>query len=217
MYLPPAFAVDDDAEILSALTTRAFGHLVTSGSEPGAGSGSALELAATALPFVVDDELTAIRAHFARANRHWRHIDGSEALLIVPGADAYISPRWYPSKAQDGKVVPTWNYEVVHVHGTIEVHDEVEWKRSVVQDLTTQHEGQVSAIDAALAWQVSDAPSDYIDRMLKAIVGVQLNITKIEAKRKLSQNRSDADRLGVIEGLSASSRRADLDAAARMA
>ncbi len=212
MYVPPAFAVDEQTELLESLRLRAFGHLVT--SDPVTDSAGGLE--ATALPFVVDADLTTLRAHLARANRQWTRIDGSAALVIVPGVDAYISPRWYPTKAVDGKVVPTWNYEVVHVHGTIEIHDDADWKRTMVHDLTTQHERQVSAMDAATPWAIDDAPADYVDTMLKAIVGLELHITKIEGKRKLSQNRPEADRLGVVEGLNASTRGPDHETAARM-
>ena len=103
-------------------------------------------LAATALPFLIDDELTLLRAHFARGNPHWRTIDGADGMMIVPSADAYVSPRWYPSKAVDGKVVPTWNYELVHLHGTIEIHDDAAWKRQVVEDLTVHNERRASAV-----------------------------------------------------------------------
>ena len=212
MYKPPAFAVDSPAEILALLRRVSFGHLVTQSFDGSAGSG----LTATPLPFVVDDSLMRARAHFARANQVWREIGGTSALLIVPSVDAYISPRWYPSKTEHGKVVPTWNYEVVHLHGTIDIHDEVEWKRQVVGDLTDHNEAAVSDQDGADSWRVSDAPSDFIDAQLEAIVGVQLNITAVEAKRKLSQNRPDSDRSGAIRGLAASDQHRDLGTASLM-
>ena len=112
--------------------------------------------------------------------------DGSAALLIVPVGDAYISPGWYPSKADDPKVVPTWNYEVVHLHGRLSTHDEA-WTEQLVRDLTDHHEAAMPS-----PWSVDDAPPEYVARMLKAIVGVSLEVTGIEAKRKLSQNKSPA-------------------------
>lgn len=206
MHTPPAFAVDSPADILAILRRVSFGHLIT----PGASGGTESGLTATALPFVVDDDLTQVRAHFARANRHWREIDGSSALLIVPSVDAYVSPRWYPSKVEHGKVVPTWNYEVVHLHGTIEIHHEAEWKRQVVDDLTDHNEVAVSDPDHTATWKVSDAPADFIQAQLKAIVGLQLNITAYEGNRKLSQNKPESDRVGAIEGLARSDRLRDL-------
>jgi transcriptional regulator len=146
------------------------------------------------LPFVVDDELSELRAHVARANQHWRDIDGLEALMIVASTDAYISPRRYPSKAEHGRVVPTRNYEVIHLHGTIEIHDDASWKADLVTAPTDHHESRVDDPNHPESWAVSDAPSDFIDAQLRAIVGVRMTITSIEAKRKLSQNKSAADR-----------------------
>ena len=188
----------------------AFGHLVT--NVPGNTSG----LSSTPLPFVIDDSLSKVRAHFARANRHWRQIDGRESLLIAAGSDAYVSPRWYPSKAEHGKVVPTWNYEVVHLHGTIEIHDDPSWKHHLVSDLTEHNELRVRDSELRGAWGVSDAPPDFVDQQLKAIVGVQLNITSIEAKRKLSQNRPIGDRVGVMQGLGRSTEPGDIGTALLM-
>lgn len=206
MYNPSAFAVDSSPEIVAALRRISFGHLVTHGSE----------LASTALPFVVDDELTAVRAHFARANPQWKDSHGAPAMLIVPGSDAYVSPQWYPSKAEHGRVVPTWNYELVHLHGTIEIHDEPDWKLRLVSDLTDQHEQMVDPADGDRAWRVSDAPERFVAGQLNAIVGVQLDITRVEAKRKLSQNRSDPDRHGAAAGLAASDGHRARDVAAMM-
>lgn len=210
--MPPAFAVDSQAEILAVLRRIAFGHLVTQGVEGPSGTA----LTATPLPFIVDDSLTTARAHFARANPVWQNIDRTPALFIVPSADAYISPRWYQSKSDHGKVVPTWNYEVIHIHGTIEIHDETEWKRRVVSDLTDRNEAKVIDPHIADPWRVSDAPSAFIDGQLKAIVGVQLNITAVEAKRKLSQNKSNADRIGATQGLARSDKTRDRETATLM-
>lgn len=232
MYLPKQFRLDDRADILGVLRERPFGHLVTGGSE------ADRPIAATPLPFVVDEEITCVRAHFSRANRHWRSIDGAPALLIVPTVDAYVSPRWYPSKAEHGKVVPTWNYEVIHLRGTVEIHHDAGWKRALVSELTDRSEAAVPpvpetgdrpaspperhAVPAGSTsadsepWQVSDAPEDFIAGQLKAIVGVQLNVTEVIGKRKLSQNRSEPDRRGAQDGLEHSPRAGDVATADRM-
>jgi transcriptional regulator len=209
MYVPGPNAVEDQATILALLRSRGIGHLVTSDA-----TGS---LDATVLPFLVDDEMTSMRAHLARANQHWRTLHGSGALMIVPVTDAYVSPSWYPTKATDPRVVPTWNYEVVHVHGSVRVDDDPQFIERVVRDLTDRHEARrVDTNSAPPAWSVDDAPSEYIDRQLRAVVGIELTITAIEAKRKLSQNRSDADRRGVADGLGRSATPGDRSVAASM-
>ncbi len=135
--------------------------------------------------------------HVAIANTQWQTAAaGAEALAIVPGPQAYISPSWYESKARHGRVVPTWNYQTVHLTGTVAFHQDSEWLRSFVTRLTRLHEG-----GREHPWAVSDAPPEYIDGQLRAIVGVELTITSIEAKQKLSQNRSELDREGVVTGL----------------
>ena len=138
--------------------------------------------------------------HFAKANPQWKELqNGAEALVIFAGADAYVSPGFYPSKAEHGKVVPTWNYVAVHAYGTAEVFTDADRLRNLVSALTDRHEA-----GRANPWKVADAPADYIDGMLKAIVGFALPIQRLEGKRKLSQNRSAADIAGVREGLAAS-------------
>ena len=140
--------------------------------------------------------------HIAIANDQWKTaLPGAQALAIVHGPQAYISPSWYESKARHGRVVPTWNYEAVHLTGTIAFHQDPEWLRAFVTRLTRLHEG-----GREHPWAVTDAPPEYIDGQLRAIVGVELTITAIEAKQKLSQNRSELDRDGVVAGL-----RAELD------
>jgi transcriptional regulator len=135
--------------------------------------------------------------HIAIANDQWKTAQpGAQALAIVAGPQAYISPSWYESKARHGRVVPTWNYEAVHLTGTIAFHQDPEWLRGFVTRLTERHErGRTHP------WAVTDAPPEYIDGQLRAIVGVELTITTIEAKQKLSQNRSSLDRAGVVAGL----------------
>jgi transcriptional regulator len=192
VYVPSVNRVDEPSEILGLLRSVGLGHLVSSGSEG---------LDATVLPFLVDDDLTTVRAHFARANPHWRSVDGRAGVMIVPVTDAYVSPSWYPSKADDPRVVPTWNYEVVHVHGTIRIVEEAAALGAIVRDLTDHHEARRSAHAIAPTWSVDDAPADFIARQLRAIVGLEMTIERVEAKRKLSQNRTADDREGVIDGL----------------
>jgi transcriptional regulator len=171
------------------LAGRGFGALVTHGTDG---------FAATQLPFVVRQDPLRLIGHVARANGHWR--SGSrEAMLIVQGADAYVSPDYYPSKAEHGRVVPTWNYEAVHVHGTVDWFEDKDRLLRVVDDLTTRFEQ-----GRERPWAVADAPADYVDKLLAAIVGVELRVTRVEGGRKLSQNKTQADRAGVIAGLSAS-------------
>lgn len=211
MYMPSAFAVEDRALILAVLRQTPFGHLVTTvptaATPTGLNAASPTGLNSTALPFVINDDLTTLRAHFSRGNSHWKSVDGTSALMIVPVADAYISPRWYPSKAAHGKVVPTWNYELIHLHGTLTIHDDPEWKLELVSALTDESEARVG--EPGRNWAVADAPDDYIAGQLKAIVGVEFAIGHIEAKRKLSQNKPEADRLGAMGGLQNSARPTD--------
>ncbi len=151
---------------------------------------------ATLLPILWTGDV--VLAHMARANPHWTEIaDGAPALLICAGAQAYVSPSWYASKREHGKVVPTWNYSSVHLRGTAGVHDDPAWVRGQVSSLTERHEhGRTHP------WQVTDAPERFVDSQLRGIVGLEIQIAQVDAKAKLSQNRSDADRHGVIEGLS---------------
>ncbi len=211
MYTPRPFAVDQPELVLELMRRVGYGHLVTASCT----GDSAIGLSSTALPFVVDDAVTTVSAHLARANPHWKTMDGCEALLIVPVTDAYVSPGWYPSKAEDGKVVPTWNYELVHLHGTIELHEDPAWLLSHVNELTDQSEQPVVG-NSRKQWKVSDAPSEFIEKMLNGIVGVELKVERIEAKRKLSQNRSDADQAGVSRGMEVSRSSGSLGVAASM-
>jgi transcriptional regulator len=152
---------------------------------------------ATRLPVIWSGERLVF--HMALANPHWRAIeDAAPALAVVTGPEAYISPSWYAAKAEHGRVVPTWNYDAIHFAGHVTVHRDPEWLRAAVTELTDLHEG---ARDEP--WAVADAPESYVAQMLKAIVGIELAISSVEAKAKRSQNRSDADRAGVIDGLRA--------------
>jgi len=158
---------------------------------------------ATLLPVLWEGD--RLVGHLARANAHWRRIvDGSPALAVVTGADTYVSPSWYASKAEHGRVVPTWNYTVVHLRGPVTVHDDPAWVRGLVTRLTDRHEQ-----GRAEPWAVTDAPADYVEKNLRPIVGVELAVASVEAKAKLSQNRSEADRAGVAAGLAADGRDPD--------
>ncbi len=188
MYVPNHFAPDDDA-VHALLSRHGAADLVTAGPHG---------LEATMLPFMYDPERGTLQGHFARPNDHWRHVDGRKALVIVRGPDSYVTPSWYASKAEHGRVVPTWNYVVAHVHGTVTIHDDPAWLGDLVRRLTDHHEGRRSA-----PWSVDDAPERFVAGQLRAIVGIEVAINRIEAKFKLSQNRPVADVDGVIEGLRA--------------
>lgn len=172
-------------------------------------------LLATHLPVLVDiaeGEFGTVYAHLARANPQWHDLrQGGEALLVFPGADAYVSPGYYPSKTDNPKVVPTWNYLAVHAYGPAEVIHEAEPLLAIVSRLTERHEQ-----GRGEPWNVTDAPRDYLDGMLRAIVGIRLPIARLQGARKLSQNRSEQDIAGVREGLSASPDYLDNQLAAHM-
>ena len=194
LYLP-RFNVMDADDVRPFVEAVATAQLVTVGAD-GAPD-------ATFLPVLWEGD--RLVGHVARANAHWRRIvDGSPALAIVTGPDTYVSPSWYAAKAEHGKVVPTWNYSVVHLRGRITVHDDPNWVRGLVTRLTDRHEA-----DRAEPWAVTDAPEDYVSKNLRPIVGVELAVESVEAKAKLSQNRSDDDRQGVARGLAADGRDPD--------
>jgi transcriptional regulator len=157
-------------------------------------------LDANHVPFVIDPEPQpngTLRCHVAKANPIWQDLTcTSDVLVIFHGPDAYVSPSTYPSKHEDGKVVPTWNYVTVHAYGRPRVVTDSYWLRNLVEDLTREHER-----GRAAPWQVSDAPAQYIDKLLRAIVGVEIPISRLMGKWKVSQNRSVADRAGVAADL----------------
>lgn len=179
MYVPRHFAVEEPAKILAMVRAAGFGHLVVVGADG---------LTSTPVPFVVDDDLRSVRAHVARANPLWRAAP-CEALLIVAGRDGYVSPGWYPSKVQDGRVVPTWNYEVVHLTGRLVAHDDAGWVLGQVLELTDRNEAPMPA-----PWSVDDPPPGYVEQVARGIVGLELEVARVEAKQKASQNRDEADR-----------------------
>jgi len=200
MYQPAHF-VESRPEVLQRLIREhPFGLLVTDGA-----SG----LAANGVPFLHDPDPAGgpgvLRAHVARANPVWKEARSDrDSLVVFQGPQGYISPAWYPSKAEHGKVVPTWNYIVVQGRGPVRFVDDREWLRAFVTRLTEGHEAGRTAAEGgrgAPVWAVSDAPDDYVETMLKAIVGVEIPLTSLVGKWKVSQNRPRADREGVAEGL----------------
>lgn len=188
MYVPKHFAADD-AVIRDLLVNHGAGSLITSTADG---------LLATLLPFIYDESGGVLLGHVARNNQQWKTPVLGEALAIVAGPDAYVSPSAYASKREHGRVVPTWNYVTAHVYGKLVIHDDPVWLESLVRRLTEKHE---AAFDEP--WSVDDAPANFVAGQLRAIVGVELVISRIEAKAKLSQNRSEADIDGVIESLDA--------------
>jgi len=190
MYRPDHFRVDDIAEMHALMRARPLAALVSAGA-----SG----LYATHLPTVLkaEGEFGAIECHLARANPHWKDLAaGGEALMIFQGPEAYITPNWYASKAENGKVVPTWNYAAVHAYGRPQVMQDKDWLRRHVGDLTTQQEAREPQ-----PWAVSDAPESFIDVMLRGIVGFRFDIARLEGKWKMSQNREMRDRVATAAGL----------------
>ena len=195
MYLPQMFE-ETRTEILHQLVrSHSLGTFVVQGNG---------ELVANHMPFLLDPShapLGILRAHVARSNPVWRLLAASgEALVVFQGPQVYITPSWYPSKHADGKAVPTWNYAVVHAYGRPRVVEDSAWLLEHVTHLTDEHEAQ-----AALPWKVSDAPKEYLDQMLRGIVGIEIPISRLQGKWKTSQNRKVPDRLGVVAGLSSQS------------
>ena len=164
-------------------------------------------LVANHLPLEIDagaGEHGTLRGHVARGNPMWKSYRPEvEAMAVFQGPHGYITPAYYATKAATGEVVPTWNYATVHAHGPLRVIDDAGWLRSFVEQLTDRHEARRQQATGAAPWKVSDAPAAYIDRLVKAIVGIELPIARIEGKWKVSQNRPAEDRAGVIAGLGA--------------
>jgi transcriptional regulator len=189
MYVPPLFAEDRPEEMQAIMRSCSLPILVSVLEEDGA-----RRMTATHLPLTpMDDRLVG---HVARANKQWKQLDtASESLAIFSGVDGYVSPSYYATKQETGRVVPTWNYEAVHVYGRLEIIEDPALILEIVTNLTNRFEGPRKA-----PWKVSDAPDDYVAMQLKAIVGVVLHISRMVGVRKLSQNKSPADRAGVIAG-----------------
>jgi transcriptional regulator len=191
MYIPRAFEEERLPVLHELIRSQPFCSFVTMGI-----SG----LFASHIPMVLHgdgDSLGVLHGHLSRVNTQWREFNpGVEALAIFSGPHHYISPSWYPEKREHGKVVPTWNYAVVHAYGNLRTIEKAEWLSAHLRELTDQQESA-----AAAPWKITDAPPDFIESMLKGIVGLEFTITRLEGKWKVSQNRSERDRRGVIRGL----------------
>lgn len=204
MYRPPDFAEDRVEELQRIMRAHPLGTLVTQTSRG---------LDANHIPFELDTVRGAhstLQGHIARANPLWTEVaDGVEVLVIFQGAQGYISPNWYPSKRETHRHVPTWNYEVVHAHGRLRIVDDEKFVRGVVARLTRRHEA-----DQQEPWKMGDAPADYLDKLLGMIVGIEVEIVRLEGKRKLGQNREARDLEGAVSALH---ERGHVDLAAAMA
>ncbi|MGY3865222.1 FMN-binding negative transcriptional regulator [Aeromonas bivalvium] len=193
MYLPPHFEAADPAALHRLIRAHPLGALVTSGEQG---------LDANHLPFEFDadeGEHGILRAHVARNNPLWQEVkEGQEVLVIFRAVEGYISPNWYPSKQAHHKQVPTWNYAVVHAHGRIRVRDDARFVRRLLATLTRTQEAEEPA-----PWKMADAPRDYLEAMVQAVVGIEIEITGLVGKFKLSQNKEEGDRLGAVDALQA--------------
>jgi transcriptional regulator len=190
MYIPEAFAENDRQEITAMIQSIGLATLVTSTADG---------LMATPLPMYFrenESELGVLHGHIARANTQWQHPAIGDAMVIFQGVNAYVTPNWYPSKAENGRVVPTWNYIAVHAYGPVEFYDDPKRLLENVTALTNRFESK-----RANGWSVDDAPREYIEAQLRGIVGVRVPVRRFDAKKKLSQNRSAIDRAGVKAGL----------------
>lgn len=190
MYIPPAFRVDDRLSLVETIRAARLANFITA-----TGEGPL----ATPLPLFLaenEGEHGVLYGHLAKANPQWRVPPLGDGLAIFMGPDAYVSPGWYAAKREHGKVVPTWNYITVHAHGPVEFIEDSERLLRIVEQVTTLKEKS-----QATPWQVNDAPPDFVAAQLRGIVGIRMPITRLEGKRKMSQNRSAADRDGVAAGL----------------
>lgn len=193
MYLPKQFAEPRHEELHRIVRDNSLGMLVTTGADG---------LMANHLPFLLEageGQFGVLQAHVARANPVWQPLnEGSKVLVVFRGAHGYISPSWYPGKQETHRRVPTWNYEVVHAHGSLHMRDDAKFVRGVVAKLTRQHEaGQREP------WKMGDAPADFLEEELGRIVGIEVRLTRLEGKRKLNQHHRQQDREGAIRGLEA--------------
>lgn len=191
MYNPSHFRSTDTKEATDLVRSFPLGLLISTGSQG---------IQASPLPFLYfpeEGEHGVLRAHLARANPHWKDFEqNSTCLVVFQGEHGYISPSWYASKASTHQVVPTWNYAMVQMHGTVRTTDDPGWLQSQISALTAQQESGMPQ-----PWQVTDAPEEFIERQKRAIVGLEITVTRVEGKWKMSQNRSAADQSGVIAGL----------------
>jgi transcriptional regulator len=202
MYIPPVFKDDDIESIRATIRGARLANLVTATADGPV---------ATPLPLFLDEsegEQGVLYGHLAKANQQWKLAPIGDALAIFSGPDAYVTPSWYATKRETEKVVPTWNYIAVHAYGPVEFFHEAERLLDVVTRLTNKHEGS-----RAKPWAVTDAPADFIAAQLRGIVGIRIPVVRFEGKRKMSQNRPEADRAGVAAGLAASENPGDREVA----
>lgn len=191
MYVPASFREERPEVLFDFIDANPLGTLVTTGAQG---------LYATHLPLVLDRARGVLEGHIARANRHHQMAaTEQEVLTIFTGPDAYITPSWYPSKAEHGKVVPTWNYIAVHAYARLRFVEDGPFLRRHLAALTARHEEH-----RPVPWEVTDAPAEFLAQLERAIIGVELTITRLEGKWKMSQNRPAADIDGVVEGLAGS-------------
>ena len=206
LYEPPAFRETDPAILQALIRDARLATLVSNGPD------GVPDITHLPLTLVEEDGAALLHGHVARANPHWKRLAAAgRAIAVFRGAEAYVSPSLYPSKAEHHRVVPTWNYEAVHAEGTIEIVEDPATLHALVSGLTAKHEAR-----RALPWAVTDAPPDFVAGQLRGIVGLVLRIETLSGKRKLSQNRAPADRDGAIAGLAASADPRDQATAAAM-
>ena len=190
MHIPSKFNQNEESQLIAIMREYPFATLVTH-TEAG--------IEATHLPVILGqaDGKTIIKAHIAKANKLWQTVKaGADSLLIFNGPNCYVSPNYYPTKKESGKAVPTWNYVVVHVKGAISFIDDEKWIYNLINSLTQVHESTQDT-----PWSISDAPDTYINKMLSAIVGIEIAIDSIEGQWKLSQNQPEVNKFGVVQGL----------------
>jgi transcriptional regulator len=203
MYIPPQFEQPDVNVMHELIRTRSLATLVTMGSEGIDANHIPLHLSVSPKPHGV------LRGHVARSNPLWNDLDSAiDALAIFHGPDAYISPSWYATKQEAGKVVPTWNYTVVHAYGSLRIIDDAGWVRTQLEALTTQNEAGFPH-----PWKLSDAPEDFTEKLIGAVVGIEMVITRLTGKWKVSQNQPLQNQLSVIHGLNSGSQ-SEVDAMA---
>ena len=192
MYRPPVFREDSVDAMRALIRDNPFATLIVSGT-------GGLEAAHIPMVLVDDGAVGTLQGHVARPNPVWEIFDPAvEALAVFQGADHYVTPSWYPSKAEHGKVVPTWNYDAVHAYGTLRAVEDPDWLLEHLNAVTDHMEA-----DRETPWSVSDAPDDYIEKMMRGLVGLEITISRLEGKAKMSQNRNATDRKGTAEGLRA--------------
>ncbi|MCC6980704.1 MAG: FMN-binding negative transcriptional regulator [Candidatus Melainabacteria bacterium] len=186
MYIPESFNEERKEVLHELIRNNPFGMIISNGDRGPV---------ATSVPILLsqnESKFGLLQCHIARANPHWKNIDGQDVLVIFQGENAYISPNWYPTKEENGMVVPTWNYAMVQARGVARVVDDAGWLKEQITALTNQAERGFSR-----PWKVSDAPADYIDGQIKGIIGIEIKVDSLEGKWKVSQNRSVKDRHGV--------------------